>query len=130
MSITKQAKQDEVLKALGDDATLDILYDLWRLVRTVPSKAVEIIVQFQDVHGSCGRMVGEMRATLAAFESVRGGIPAMMKLAEDVRAAAKVVEAIDEGKFLNRVNRIMDAAERLGELKKSGALDVLMKLGG
>jgi hypothetical protein len=121
-------KEDELLKAMEDKANLDLLYDLWRIIKSCPSKAAEILVQFKDVSNATRIATADIQEAIARFEAVRKYIPELEDTARRIESWNKMVKGTDEAVVLNRLNRIIDIAGRLGELKALGALDMIETL--
>jgi hypothetical protein len=121
-------KENELLTAMQDPGSLDLLYDLWRIVKTCPSKAAEILVQFKDVSNATKIAVADIQEAIARFEAVRKRIPELEDTAKRINEWNKMIKGMDENTVLNRLNRIIDIAGRLGELKALGALDMIETL--
>lgn len=125
--MSSNTKQDELLEAISDPGTLNLLYDLWRIVKQTPSRAAEILMQFRDVNGAAQGMVAELTTTMDRFEALRKRLPDLREAVEMLRSANKEMIGSDD-KALNRLNRLIDAAEKVRELKATGALDLLKML--
>jgi DNA repair ATPase RecN len=120
-------KANELLKAMESPCNVELLYDIWQIVKAAPSRAAEILVQFKDVSSSARIMVAELETTMSRFMAVKDRVPEIASVAEALTRANKGLVMTDD-KALNRLNRIIDAAEKLRELKVTGALDVLKSL--
>jgi len=121
-------KQDELLSAMEDQANLDLLYDLWRIVKTCPSRAAEILVQFKDVTTATRAAIADIQEACIRFDAVKKRLPEMEDTAKRIIEWNKQVKATDESTVLNRLNRIITIADKLGELKALGALDMIESL--
>lgn len=120
-------KQDQLLDAMSDPQMVELLYDLWAIVRQTPTRAAEILVQFKDVSTCARGMVAELQDTIQRFEALSKHLPALRDTAEILRGANKDLVSTDD-RALNRLNRIIDAAEKIKDLKATGALDILKSL--
>jgi hypothetical protein len=125
---TKSDKADELLQAMGDQANLDALYDIWTLLRQCPSRAVEIMMQFKDVSRSARDAVTEINATVAQYNAIRPKITEIASAAKEMQAWQASVRAIDENTILNRLSRITEAAAKVDALRKSGTLELIERL--
>ena len=125
-SATK-SKQDKLLDAMNDPQMVDLLYDLWAIVRQTPTRAAEILVQFKDVAGSAKGMVVELQDTIARFDALRQRLPDLRETADVLRGVNQDLAATDD-RALNRLNRIIDAAHKIQELKATGTLEFLKQL--
>jgi hypothetical protein len=121
-------KQDELLTALEDPNNLELLYDLWRIIKSCPSKAAEILIQFKDVSNATRVATADIQEAIARFDAVKKRIPELEETARRIEGWCKMVKGVDEASVLNRLNRIIDIAGRLGELKALGALDMIETL--
>ena len=122
-----KTKQDVLLDVMQDQSAVDLLYDLWQIVKNTPTRAAEILVQFKDVSRTAKEMNIELQETILRFDSLRKRLPDIMEAADMMREANNHLTATDD-KALNRLNRIIDAAEKIRELKATGALDLLKNL--
>jgi hypothetical protein len=121
-------KQDELLKVLDNPENVDLLYDLWRIIQTCPSKAASILVQFKDVSTATKLAVADMQEALQRFNAIQTVMPELEMMAERIKRWQNAVKDIDERHVLNRASRILDMAKQISEIKKAGGLDLLEKL--
>lgn len=120
-------KQDELLEVMQDPEKLDLLYDLWRIVRHTPTRAAEILIQFKDTQSAMRGMIADMQESLARFDQLKDRIPDIRNVAEILKESTRDLASVDE-KALNRLSRIIEASEQIRKLKQSGALDLLKGL--
>lgn len=118
-------KQDELLAVISDPASVDLLYDVWRLIKACPSKAAEILVQFKDVSNATRMAVTDIQEALNRFEALKKRMPDLEQTARQIHEWNKSIKNLDESTVLNRLNRIIDIAGKLGELKALGTLDMI-----
>lgn len=122
-------KEDALLAAMQDPQQLELLYDLWRIVQACPSKAAAILMQFKDVEGAAKTCVKELQTTVDGFERLKNAMPALEGVSRSLKQVSSSLLA-DGDQLCNRVERLTKAAGDLEKLKKSGALDLLLKLQG
>lgn len=120
-------KQDELLEVMQDPDKLNLLYDLWRIVRHTPTRAAEILVEFKDTQAAMRNMIADLQETLARFDTLRQRLPDIREVSETLKNTTRDLAGTDE-KALNRLSRIIEAADQVRKLKQSGALDLLKGL--
>jgi hypothetical protein len=125
--VTTTEKQDAMLKVLEKDANVDLLYDLWTIVKSCPSKAAEILVQFRDVSAAAKDMVDQLTKTIERFDTIKPRLQGLREASDLMRKSNGDMALIDD-KVLNRFHRICEAAEQVKRLKDTGALDMLRSL--
>ncbi len=121
-------KQDELMEAMQDEANLEQLYDVWRILKSAPSKAVEILVQFKDVSGALKVAVADIQDALSRFDAVKTRVRDIADVGKQIHEMNRMIKDVDDSKVLNRINRIIELAEKVSQLKALGAFDTLQKL--
>jgi len=125
---TKKEQQDILLTAMEDDTAIQMLYDCWTLLQRAPNKAIEILIQFKDVSNSAKLAAADIQEALVKYDALKPRLSELTRMAEFVQGFNKQVASIDESTVLNRLNRIIDVASKLSDLKKSGGLDLVETL--
>lgn len=116
---------DELIQALEKDENVQALYDVWSMINAVPSKAVSILLQFQDVSASAKKAVDEMRRTL---EDVKQLEAQMGALEDGVAFLGKFRESVlrlDEDLIMNRLARLTSMAGQIRKLQEDGSLELI-----
>ena len=121
-------KQDALLNAMQNEETLNLLYDCWALLQRAPSRAVEILMQFKDVSTAAKIATADIQEALARWDMLKPRIAELSEMAKRVSEFNRQVAATNEDAVLNRLNRIVNVAEKVAELKKEGGLDLIEKL--
>jgi hypothetical protein len=120
-------KQDELMNVMQDSEKLELLYDLWQIVRHTPTRAAEILIEFKDTQASMRNMIADLQETLARFDVLRERLPDLKEVSQVLKDTTRDLAGTDE-KALNRLSRIIEAADQVRKLKQSGALDLLKGL--
>ena len=120
--------QEELLKALEDDTNVQMLYDVWSLLRVVPSKAVEILMQFKDVSNSAKHATDEIENTLKRFNAIEPELDRLNAGVEKIKGFSQSVSSLDDDVVMNRLARLVSMAGQISNLKKDGTLDLLTDL--
>lgn len=130
MNTTEQKKHkvDTLLSAIEQDDNINLLYDCWTLLQRAPSRAVEILMQFKDVAASAKIAVADIQEALSRYDQLKARLPELKEAAKQIDEWNKSVAGTDEGRVLNRLNRIIEISQKLAELKKSGSLDMIEAL--
>lgn len=121
-------KQDALLNAMQNEETLNLLYDCWTLLQHAPSRAVEILMQFKDVSSAAKVATADIQEALTRWDALKPRIKDLQEMADKVKEFNRQVAATNEDTVLNRLNRIVNVAEKIAELKKEGGLDLIEKL--
>lgn len=122
------SKQDELLAAMSNQDTLDLLYDLWRIVKQSPTKATEILIQFRDVTASAKVAVVDIQDVISRFDGLNERLSHIEEFAKRISEVNKSVRGIDESTVLNRLNKLVDLSEKIKQIKHSGSLDIIEAL--
>ena len=121
-------KQDALLNAIQNEETLNLLYDCWALLQHAPSRAVEILMQFKDVSSAAKVATADIQEALARWDALKPRIKDLQEMSERVKEFNRQVAATNEDTVLNRLNRIVNVAEKVEDLKKSGGLNLIERL--
>lgn len=119
-------KEDVLLKAMETD--LDLLYGLWTISQSAPSKCAEILMTYRDVVRGCSAACESLSVVKKQMDEVESAGDRVKEMIAQVQDWKAELRGIDEDVFLNRMNRLCDLAERIEKVKRSGALKTLRAL--
>lgn len=125
---SRKDKEESLLEAMNGEDNLNILYDCWTLLQRSPARAVEILMQFKDVSTSVRVAVADMQEAISRFDSLKPRIPELQAMAAILREWNSAISGTDEGRVLNRLNRIIETSQKIADLKKSGGIELIEKL--
>ena len=121
----KQRKEAVLLDAIGNPANIDLLYDVWSLLQRAPGQCAAILVQFKDVAGSAREAAVEIESALNRYDQIKNRLPELEDSTRRIIEWNKSMRGIDDGQVLNRLNRVIEAATKLAELKRNGGLEFI-----
>lgn len=116
---------DELCKAMEQDENVQALYDVWSLIKSVPAKAVEILVQFQDVSASARSAIEEMRETLEEVNTLKDEMETLREGVDFLSQFRSSVLKLDEDVVMNRLSRLLNMASQIRKLKNDGSLELI-----
>ena len=126
--MTVNSKQDVLLSALSDPDSAATLYDCWSLLQRAPSKAADILMQFRDVSQAAKIATVDIQDAVTRFDNLKPRLEELSQAATLIQAFQRQVAATDEAQVLNRLNRLVELAERVRQLKKDGSFELMRKL--
>ena len=145
MSMT--AAQEKILQVAEDEGQSQVLANLWQMIEGSPMKAAGVLRALQQSSDAVTKITQEIPdAWQKLDEQCLEAEVRKAQFIEDLRKFRKetlteltgIVDAVTQLKrsldgvnnddALNKVNRIIEAAEKLSRLKKDGSLDLLKKL--
>lgn len=121
----KDTMVDELCKAMEQDENVQALYDVWSLIKSVPSRAVDILIQFQDVSTSAKDAVEEMRKTLSDVKTLKDEMETLKEGVEFLGQFRSSVMKLDEDVVMNRLSRLLNMASQIRKLKHDGSLELI-----
>lgn len=126
--MNKNAMVDELCKAMEQDENIHALYDVWSIIKTVPSKAVDILVQFNDVSGAAKIAVNEMRIALDEVASMKSEMDTLLEGVDFLRQFRSSVMKLDEDVVMNKLTRLLNMASQIKKLKDDGSFELIESL--
>ena len=124
----REDMESVVLSAMEDDANLQMLYDVWSLIKRAPSKAVDILMQFQDVSDSAKHAAMELKKSLDRYDELAPRISDLMDGVRQMKEFNASVISLDDDKVMNKLTRLVNMSKHLSDLKKDGTFEMLTQL--
>lgn len=141
------AAQEKILQVAEDEGQSQVLANLWQMVEGSPMQAARVVRALEQSSDAVKKITSdipdawsrldeqcvEAEVRKAQFiEDLRkfrkDTVVEMTGIIESVAALKKQLDAINDDAVLNKANRLIEVAEKLGRLKKDGSLDLLRKL--
>lgn len=145
MSMTKE--QELILKAVDDPAQAKILCEIWEQIQNEPLAAARMIRSFQAATQMIDTVLKDIPAkwkeledhlTTADIHRARfiddlrsfnaGTMKEMGSAVSDLEKLQKLFLMVDNDKFLNRANQLLDLCDRLAQAKNDGSLEMLSRM--
>lgn len=139
--------QDKILEAIADPGAAKVLAEIWRQIEGEPLAAARMMRAFSGAKAVITDTLKELPAMWENLETeltkadlhrarftqdlreFRSGTGNELALAmEDLKKVSDFFDKIDDDKFLNKANRLIDLCEKLSRFKKDGTLDWLKTL--
>lgn len=122
-------RQDELLDVVSrGGGEVDLLYDLWTIANKAPARCAEILLQYRDVSRAIKSAVLDLKEARDQLARVKDAAPEIQEVSRLVLEFNGQMAKIDEDTVLNRINRLCDVADRIRQLRASGALETLRAL--
>lgn len=141
------AEQDKLLNAIQDEGTARVLAEIWKQIEGEPLAAARMIRAFQGAKAIITDTLKELpekweklEVELTKADLHRAQFTQDLRdfrantsreLADamvDLQKVSEFFDGIDEDKFLNKANRILDLCDRLAKAKRDGTLDWIKSL--
>jgi len=121
-----KSKEDVLLNAMQTD--LDLLYGLWTIAQSAPSKCAEILLTYRDVSRGCKSAIEALADVAEQLKTVEKAGENITGLITAIKGWKQEIKGLDEETFLNRMNRLCELAERIEKVKRNGSLKTLKSL--
>jgi hypothetical protein len=107
---------------------LDLLYGLWTIAQSAPSKCAEILLTYRDVSRGCKSAIEALADVAEQLKTVEKAGENITGLITAIKGWKQEIKGLDEETFLNRMNRLCELAERIEKVKRNGSLKTLKSL--
>lgn len=135
-------EQEAILKLTDDEGAAKVLLEIWNQINGEPLAAARMLRAFQGAKSVIDETLKELPAKWEQLEKeltnadlhrarfTQDLIEFRSSSMKEINAAKVDLEALqdfflelDEDKFLNRANRVLDLCERLSKAKRDGTLE-------
>jgi hypothetical protein len=139
--------QEKILSAIEDEASARILREIWTQIEGEPLAAARMLRAFQSAKSVITDTLKELpekwnqleeELTKADLHRARfvqdlrdfrkDTSSELADAMKDVGGLVAFFEKIDEDKFLNKANRVLELCERMSRARRDGTLEVLERL--